>query len=71
PQSRSSIIMLFRTGHIPLHGYLHRIGKRDDPDCPHCPGVREDVRHFLFDCPNYQLAHHSLWKTLLRAATNL
>jgi hypothetical protein len=51
---QTSIITQLRTNHIPLNFYLFRIKRAESPDCPHCPGINEDVSHFLFTCPNYQ-----------------
>ena len=49
-RGHSSLINQLRSNHIALNFYLHRIKKRDDPMCEHCPAERETVRHFLFDC---------------------
>ena len=49
-------------GHIPLNVYLARIGKMTDTRCPACRHSKEDVRHFLIDCPLYA---HERW-TLYR-----
>ncbi|KAF8443291.1 hypothetical protein L210DRAFT_805538, partial [Boletus edulis BED1] len=32
----------------------------DNPDCPHCPGRRETVLHFLLECPHYARARDQL-----------
>ena len=41
-----------RTGHSPrLAAYLHRIGKTESPNCPHCQNQEETLQHLVFDCP--------------------
>lgn len=37
------------TGHGNFRAYLHRIGRRDDPNCD-C-GAEDTAGHVLFDCP--------------------
>lgn len=58
--SRTDIsrICQLRTGHIPLNTYLKRIGRATDASCPACGHPKEDVRHFLVDCPAYA---HKRW----------
>jgi hypothetical protein len=33
---------------------IFHIKRAESPDCPHCPGINKDVKHFLFMCPNYK-----------------
>ena len=40
-------------GHIPLNGYLHKIGRVDSPRCPACGAAVETIQHFLFTCHSY------------------
>lgn len=54
----TSRLCQLRTGHIPLNGYLERIGKVTNASCPACGHPREDARHFLLDCPAYA---HERW----------
>ncbi|KIJ58963.1 hypothetical protein HYDPIDRAFT_50490, partial [Hydnomerulius pinastri MD-312] len=49
----TSLLVWLRTKHTLLNAHLHRLSKSDSPDCPHCPGVREDVLHFILGCPQY------------------
>lgn len=42
-----------RAGHFPVNTYLERIGKADSTCCPVCGHPREDIKHFLLDCPSY------------------
>jgi hypothetical protein len=53
-RAQTSTLTQLRTNHIPLNFYLFRIKRSDSPDCPHCPGITEDVDHYLFTCPNYE-----------------
>ena len=59
-RNQMSIVTQLRTNHIPLNFYLHRIKKAESTDCPHCPGITEDVQHYLFACKNYAQARESL-----------
>lgn len=63
----SSLIMQIRCSHIPLNGYLHKIGKKDTEICQQCneeedraPAL-ETVKHFIFKCP----VHAKLWTELI------
>ena len=53
-KNRASLITQLRTGHIGLNKHLHRMGKAESPDCPHCAGIPETVLHFLIQCPAYE-----------------
>ncbi|KIJ60968.1 hypothetical protein HYDPIDRAFT_169979 [Hydnomerulius pinastri MD-312] len=51
--------------HIVLESFetaedIHCMSKLDMPDCPHCPGVKENVPHFIFSCPQYTRECHIL-----------
>lgn len=59
-KNRTSIITQLRTGHIPLNYHLHRIKKADSPLCPHCNNKEETVRHFLTECPAYDIERKEL-----------
>ena len=50
-RGHSSLVNQLRSNHVALNFYLHRIQKRDDPYCEHCPTDRETVQHFLLECP--------------------
>ncbi|KIK34519.1 hypothetical protein CY34DRAFT_97847 [Suillus luteus UH-Slu-Lm8-n1] len=63
--------MALRTGHAPLNLHLHRLGKADQPHCPHCPTIEETVHHYLTSCPQYQRARHHLIQALGRKATSI
>ena len=52
-RGHSSLINQLRSNHVALNFYLHRIQKRDDPYCEHCPAVRETVQHLLLECPTH------------------
>ena len=38
-------------GSRPKATNLHRIKRRDDPFCEHCPQTKETVRHYILECP--------------------
>ena len=61
--SRSAMSHIFQlqTGHVPLNMYLERIKKAEKPNCPACGHTRENVQHFLFNCPSYG---HERWALL-------
>lgn len=40
-----------RTGHIDSGSYMHKIGKRETPQC-NCGADKQDVQHILTRCPN-------------------
>jgi hypothetical protein len=67
----TSLLISFRTRHVPLNLHLHRLGKSDTPRCPHCPLTDESVHHFLFDCPHYQRERHIIVCALGRLASSL
>ena len=58
----ASRIFQLRAGHVPLNGYLERFKRTDSARCPACGHPRENVQHFLMDCPAYK---HERW-TLYR-----
>ncbi|KAG2068649.1 hypothetical protein BDR04DRAFT_980726, partial [Suillus decipiens] len=64
PKQLTSLYIALQSHHIPLHEYLHQIGKEDTPHCPHCPGTEEIVPHLLLDCPHYHCKRHVLTQTL-------
>ncbi|KIK77143.1 hypothetical protein PAXRUDRAFT_167694 [Paxillus rubicundulus Ve08.2h10] len=53
---------------------LHNMGyvtKSDTPDCPHCPGVNEDMIYFLLSCPHYAREHHQFLSQLRQRTTRI
>ena len=58
------MLMQLRTGHIPLNGYLHQIGKLEQPDCHLCLHGAETVHHYLFECHVHDHTHHKLARKL-------
>jgi hypothetical protein len=64
--SRNSASRIFqlRTGHVPLHQYLHRFKRVDTPQCPACGHPRETVEHYLLYCPKYD---HERWPIISKA----
>lgn len=68
--------MQIRIGHIPLNGYLRRIGKVETNECAECRDLQEDhpivetVTHFIFECPAYHQARQELIETIGRSRFN-
>ena len=54
----ASRIFQLRAGHVPLNEYLERFKRMDSAQCPACGHPRENVQHFLKDCPAYK---HERW----------
>jgi ribonuclease HI len=71
PKCQTSIYTQLRTRHIPLNHHLHRIGRRDSPHCPICPGIDETIHHYLFDCPQYAREQHILSNALRCNASSI
>ncbi|KAG2335918.1 hypothetical protein BDR05DRAFT_897485, partial [Suillus weaverae] len=67
----TSLYIALHTQHIPLHCYLHCIGKAPSPSCPHCPNVDEMVPHYLLGYLQHCREHHVLILALGRNATSL
>ncbi|THU80649.1 hypothetical protein K435DRAFT_695264, partial [Dendrothele bispora CBS 962.96] len=59
-RKQTSLLVQLRTGHIPLHDYLHRFQKVDLPTCPCCNMANETVFHFLFQCTAHRRARDRL-----------
>jgi len=57
-RAQTSILIQFRTGHVPLSKHLFRINKASSPACPSCQQDEESVHHFLFDGPTWR---HDRW----------
>ncbi|KIK76627.1 hypothetical protein PAXRUDRAFT_108449, partial [Paxillus rubicundulus Ve08.2h10] len=60
----TSLLVWLHTKHVPLNEHLHHIKKSDSLDCPHCPGSKEDVAHFILKCPHYVCKHFVLNRSL-------
>ena len=65
-RGQTSIMTQLRTGHIPLHSYLHRFKLADSPTCPNCGEEPETVTHFLKVCKAHDNARRALRKELGR-----
>lgn len=70
-RNQMAILTQLRTNHTPLNYYLHRIKKIDNADCPHCPGIVEDIDHYLFDCKNYLQTREKLRKRAGKGAVSI
>ncbi len=58
----ASRIFQLRSAHIPLNAYLERFKRVDNARCPACGHPKENVQHFLFDCPKYSYERWALLK---------
>lgn len=67
----ASRICQLRTGHVPLNVYLHRIRKAEGPCCPPCRHPKENVKHYIMDCPSYAHEHWALYKNSKKKNLNL
>ena len=58
--SRKDVSRIFqlRAGHVLLNAYLERFKRTVSAGCPACGHPRENVQHFLLDCPAYK---HERW----------
>ncbi|TFK33908.1 hypothetical protein BDQ12DRAFT_584809, partial [Crucibulum laeve] len=65
-----SQLVQLRTGHGPLAGYLHRIGKLTRIDHARI-AVQESIQHFLFDCPTCARERAALDRVLGSDSCNL
>ncbi|KZT28198.1 hypothetical protein NEOLEDRAFT_1045762, partial [Neolentinus lepideus HHB14362 ss-1] len=68
---QASLIMQLRSGHVPLNAYLNRIGATTSQYCDHCPGIPEDVHHFVLQCSKYDQQRFNLRLKLGRTASDL
>ncbi|KIK76761.1 hypothetical protein PAXRUDRAFT_168813 [Paxillus rubicundulus Ve08.2h10] len=71
PCRHANLLIWLRTKHIALNEHLHCIAKANTPYCPHCPGIREDVPHFMLKCPQYAREQQILTRHLRRRASYL
>ncbi|KAI8970558.1 hypothetical protein BD414DRAFT_427761 [Trametes punicea] len=53
PRRHANLLIQFRTNHVPLQTYLHRIGKAADAVCPTCRQEPETIPHYFLACPTY------------------
>ena len=74
-RQQANLITQIRTGHIPLNKYLHRIKRKDSPNCETCleAGIEapETPRHLLFECPSYDRERFLYERSLGRRAHDL
>ncbi|KAE9388994.1 hypothetical protein BT96DRAFT_835532 [Gymnopus androsaceus JB14] len=72
---QTSLIVQLRSGHISLNLHLHRIHKSDTPHCPHCSlqgrQIPESVKHFILECPAYNIERFWLRGKVGRDANSL
>ncbi|KIK78274.1 hypothetical protein PAXRUDRAFT_164415 [Paxillus rubicundulus Ve08.2h10] len=67
----ASLVLWLRMKHITLNAHRHRMTRSITLDCPHCPGTKEDIVHFILACPQYVRECHILRRKLRRQALNL
>ena len=48
------------SGHGCFGAYLHRFKHTDNPECPACKGLQEDVEHIFFQCPRFEKTRKEL-----------
>lgn len=71
PRKHTSLVTQLMTGHIPLAGHLHRIGKADSPSCPCCHRAYETVAHYILHCPVHHLERSVMFSGLRISSRNL
>jgi len=67
----TSMLVQLRTGHVPLHKHLHRIGQAESPTCPTCHSSEETVHHYLMTCLTHSSYRKWLKNCLGRAAKSI
>ena len=70
-RSHMRILTWLCTRHCPLNRHLYKIKIRPMGNCAHCPGIKEDIPHFLFACLRYSCQRHQMTQTLSRCARSL
>ena len=66
-----------RSGHFPLNGYLHKIGKSDTEICLACLDQengshrKETINHLIFECPAYNQDRDTMIEKIKRRHFNL
>lgn len=70
-KKQAALLTGLRTGHLPLNEHLHRINRADSPECPHCPGIAENISHLILHCPQYARERQVLRNTMRRDADNI
>ena len=72
---QANLVTQIRTGHVPLNKYLHRIKRKDSPNCKACLKVGieapETPRHLLYECPLYDRERFLHERSLGRMACDL
>ena len=68
---QAALLIQLRTGHIPLHKHLHRIGKVKSPRCPACISDDESVHNYLLMCPAYAIQRRRTERALRRSTRSI
>ncbi|KAJ3983256.1 hypothetical protein F5890DRAFT_1395129, partial [Lentinula detonsa] len=55
PRKLITVPTQLRTGYMPLHAHLSKIGKVNSPTCPSCRKHPETVFHYLLQCTTHRL----------------
>ncbi|EED20340.1 conserved hypothetical protein [Talaromyces stipitatus ATCC 10500] len=71
PKRLASRYYQLKTGHAPIGTYLHRIGRRESPECQACKEPHETVRHVLFECRGRRTGRRALYRALEKAGVPL
>jgi len=71
PHHHSSLLIQLHTGHLPLNGHLHKIGKAKSPKCPACPTRNENIHHFILMCPRFERQRRILERKLGQSSRSL
>ncbi|EED23626.1 hypothetical protein TSTA_070390 [Talaromyces stipitatus ATCC 10500] len=71
PKRLASRYYQLKTGHAPIGTYLHRIGRRESPECQACKEPHETVRHVLFGCRGRRTGRRALYRALEKAGVPL
>jgi hypothetical protein len=54
-----------RLGCSDLNGHKHDMHLIEDPTCPHCENMPENINHYLFNCPQYTEARDILLRKII------
>ncbi|EED20341.1 reverse transcriptase, putative [Talaromyces stipitatus ATCC 10500] len=71
PKRLASRYYQLKTGHAPIGTYLHRIGRRESPECQACKEPHETVRHVFFECRGRRTGRRALYRALEKAGVPL
>jgi ribonuclease HI len=76
-RNQASMMIQLRCGHVPLNGYLFKIGKSETEDCQGCLDPENDIQcsetvnHYLFECEAFDQEREELIARIKRRHLNL